>query len=71
MAFSLPQFLLGVVLAGLLISLLEQALKFPLYLPAAGVALGFGFSLLIGFLSGIYPAAKAAGIDPIKAIDYN
>jgi putative ABC transport system permease protein len=63
--------LLGVMLAGLLISGIEHAIKIPLYLPIQGVALGFGFSLLIGFLSGIYPAAKAARIDPIQAIYYS
>jgi len=31
---------------------------------------GFGFSLVIGFLSGLYPAIKAAGINPIEAIYY-
>ncbi len=62
---------LGVVLAGLVISGIEHIIKIPLFLPIQGVALGFGFSLLIGFLSGIYPAAKAARIDPIQAIYYS
>jgi len=72
-ALSLAFFgaLLGIVLAWMLINGLEQAIKFPLYLPIQGVALGVGFSLLIGFLSGIYPAAKAARIDPIQAIYYS
>jgi len=61
---------LGVVLAWLLIVLIAKAIHFPLYLPVQGVAVGIGFSLLIGFLSGIYPAWKATGIDPIQAIYY-
>jgi putative ABC transport system permease protein len=32
--------------------------------------LGIFFSLLIGFVSGLFPAIKAARIDPIKAIYY-
>jgi ABC-type antimicrobial peptide transport system permease subunit len=48
-----------------------KALHFPLYLPLAGVALGLAFSSVIGFLSGLYPAIKAAQIDPIKAIYYH
>jgi len=61
---------LGVVLAWILIVLIAKAIHFPLYLPVQGVAVGIGFSLLIGFLSGIYPAWKATGIDPIQAIYY-
>lgn len=62
---------LGLVCAWFLINGIELIIKIPLFLPIQGVALGFGFSLLIGFLSGIYPAAKAAGIDPIRAIYYS
>ncbi len=34
------------------------------------IYIGFFFSLLIGFISGLYPAYKAAVIDPIQAIYY-
>ncbi|HPA24951.1 MAG TPA: ABC transporter permease, partial [Candidatus Cloacimonas sp.] len=61
---------LGVVLAWILIVLIAKGINFPLYLPIQGVAVGILFSLLIGFLSGIYPAWKATGIDPIQAIYY-
>ena len=61
---------LGIILAWLTIMGIEKAIKFPLYLPIQGVALGIGFSLLIGFLSGLYPASKASRIDPIQAIYY-
>ena len=60
----------GVLLAWLLLIILAQAIHFPFYLPIQGVSLGIGFSLLIGFISGLYPALKAAGIDPIQAIYY-
>jgi putative ABC transport system permease protein len=60
----------GVMLAWLLITIIAKAIHFPLYLPIQGVAIGLGFSLLIGFASGIYPALKAAHIDPIQAIYY-
>jgi len=62
--------ILGVVLAWILIVLIAKGINFPLYLPIQGVAVGILFSLLIGFLSGIYPAWKATGIDPIQAIYY-
>ncbi len=61
---------IGVMMAWLLLIILAKAIHFPLYLPIQGVAIGVGFSLLIGFISGIYPALKAAGIDPIQAIYY-
>ena len=60
----------GVMLAWLLITIIAKAIHFPLFLPIQGVAVGLSFSLLIGFASGIYPALKAAKIDPIQAIYY-
>lgn len=61
---------LGIMIAWVILSLIGSALKFPLYLPLPGVLVGMFFSLVIGFISGLYPAIKAAGIDPIKAIYY-
>ncbi len=60
----------GVVLSWILVSVIAKAIHFPLYMPYQGVAVGVGFSLLVGFLSGLYPALKAASIDPIQAIYY-
>ncbi|HOH98417.1 MAG TPA: ABC transporter permease [Candidatus Cloacimonadota bacterium] len=60
---------LGVAIAGTLLTVVGNIIKFPLYLPMAGVAIGLSFSLIIGFVSGLYPALKAAGIDPIVAIN--
>ncbi len=60
----------GVVFAWVLITAIAQSIHFPLYLPYQGVAVGIGFSLLVGFASGLYPALKAASIDPIQAIYY-
>jgi putative ABC transport system permease protein len=33
--------------------------------------LGFGISVLLSFLSGIYPALQAARLDPVKAIRHS
>ncbi|MFA7025444.1 MAG: FtsX-like permease family protein, partial [Candidatus Cloacimonadaceae bacterium] len=63
--------LIGIGLAWVLITLAGKAMHFPLYLPLPGVLLGLFFSVLIGFISGLYPAIKAAKIDPIKAIYYH
>ena len=61
---------MGIFLAWLVILGIGHLVKFPIYLPAQGVLLGIGFSLIIGFVSGLYPATKASRIDPIQAIYY-
>lgn len=60
--------LAGISISWALIALVGKAIKLPLYLPLPGVALGLFFSILIGFISGLYPALKASRIDPIRAI---
>lgn len=69
-ALALGGALLGIMLAWLILTSIGKAISFPLYLPIAGVGLGTFFSLVIGILSGLYPALKASRIDPIKAIYY-
>ncbi|MDP3115376.1 MAG: ABC transporter permease [Candidatus Cloacimonadaceae bacterium] len=62
--------ILGIFSAWLILIIISQAIDFPLFLPIQGVAVGLSFSFLVGVISGIYPAIKAARIDPIKAIYY-
>jgi putative ABC transport system permease protein len=62
--------LLGILLAWIALSLISRAIDFPLYLPVEGALVGLLFSLVTGFVSGLYPALKAAAVDPIKAIYY-
>lgn len=50
--------------------ILGSLIKIDFPIPLQGIVLGLGFSLIIGILSGLYPAIKASRIDPIKAIYY-
>ncbi len=58
--------LLGVGLAGLVgLSGILQAVVTP-----GSIALAVGFSLAVGVFFGIYPANRAAGLEPIEALRY-
>jgi putative ABC transport system permease protein len=63
--------LIGIA-AGFLISFLLNVLlpSLPSTVPLVWVAIGFSFSVLIGLVFGIYPAFKAARLDPIEALRY-
>jgi putative ABC transport system permease protein len=63
--------LLGIAL-GFLISFLLNVLmpSLPSRVPMLWVLIGFAGSVSIGLIAGIYPAVKAARLDPIEALRY-
>jgi putative ABC transport system permease protein len=61
--------LLGYGLGALAIQLIPGDLP-PAHVPLWAIALAAGFSALVGVISGIYPAGKAAALDPIESLRY-
>lgn len=62
-------------LAGLILgyagaSIASQILKWPMAFNWVSVAAAIGFSTLVGLTFGMYPAAKASGMDPVTALRY-
>jgi putative ABC transport system permease protein len=60
---------LGLLVGMGLAQLLRLAIPaLPVYTPPLFIALALGVSLVVGLLSGILPARRAAGLDPVEAL---
>lgn len=60
--------LIGIIFAGTLSAIVDKTTPLPMSMPIYAVVLALGISTIIGLFFGIYPARKAARLDPIEAI---
>jgi len=59
---------LGVLIAWGVAVLVRNVFSVPMALPASAIVIGVGLSATVGLFFGIYPARRAAGLDPIEAL---
>jgi putative ABC transport system permease protein len=60
--------LIGVIIAWMLAVVVRNATPVPMALPWSSVFVGVGLSGVVGLFFGIYPARRAAKLDPIEAL---
>src|SRR6185503_11484750 len=60
--------LMGLGIAALLSKIVDATTAIPMSLPLYAVVLGISVSTAVGLFFGIYPARKAARLDPIEAM---
>jgi putative ABC transport system permease protein len=61
---------LGVLLGAGISWIVHAVSPLPTYVSAVSVAIGLGFSAIVGLFFGLYPAMKASRLDPVDALRY-
>jgi putative ABC transport system permease protein len=62
--------IIGIVIGGLLAFLINTFSPFPAVVQPTWVIIAFAVSMVVGLTFGLWPAAKAARLDPIEALRY-
>jgi putative ABC transport system permease protein len=62
--------LVGIVLGAIMAKAINLFAGWETVISLLGVVVAFGISVAIGIVFGIYPARKAADLDPIEALRY-
>jgi putative ABC transport system permease protein len=60
--------LVGVMIAWAVAVLVRSTTSIPMRVPVTAVIVGVGLSTVVGLFFGIYPARRAARLDPIEAL---
>lgn len=62
--------LIGILLGGGVATWLSNAFQWNTQISSTSILLAFGFSALVGVVFGVWPARRAARLDPISALRY-
>jgi putative ABC transport system permease protein len=59
---------IGILIAWMVSMLVKSLTPVPMHIPISAVVVGVTLSAAVGLFFGIYPARRAAGLDPIEAL---